>query len=139
MSVVIPIGGLNAKFPALWGSFWNYAYNFWFEIDNAFIRGTSVDGIFGVETADKIRAIDQEKFAIYAEWFAWTDTTWPGFKKRWKFYRFLSPAQLQEDWVPPLEWLLGRLPSLALPQEPQHRQRIILPDGSKRSIRVKRQ
>jgi hypothetical protein len=126
----------NQALSALFGSMTSYIYLFWGLIPNYFIAG-STSRLFGIESPGEVRNADDERAQIFFEWLSWSNPTAEIFHRTWQYHRFLDRNQLREDWVPPLEYFLQRLPGLALPQEPQIR-RTLHTEIGKRVVRIRR-
>jgi hypothetical protein len=117
------------------GDVWSYALNFWAYLDgeprkqfqNPFRTDLDVESYY------------QQKMDLFNSWWLSKQGLSSVFFRRWDYWAFGSRSnqqQVAEDWVPPGEFAIPRLESIALPQSPDRRQRILMPDGTYRRIRT---
>jgi len=128
----------KALFGLIAGDLASYVYEFWWAMD-AYRIQAPVTGIFGEFDWQDYYV---QKNALVYEWFRGKQDMSAVFYKRWKYWRFgdLKAAdQIAEDWPPPGEFFVRRAAGAALPQTPQVRMKIPMPDGTFRRIRVKSQ
>jgi len=81
----------------------------------------------------------RQKQKLFHEWLSGGQGISTVFSKDWGYWRWPTDPdalkELENDWVPPSQQIIYGLPPL--PQEPQVRQRIHLPDGTRRTVRLK--
>lgn len=132
MSYVVPLK--TGVFSGLMIHVLEYASNFWFWLDGE--PRLQTPALFSYRDFGDYGPYYQAKWSLFFRWAEGDDV----FNQSWTFWKFPrgSRAQLAEDWVPLEQYMLDNLAYLpVLPQEPQKRQRVRMPDGSTRSIRIK--
>lgn len=116
-------------------SLFSYEWNFW----NMLLEWEIRPGNLPDWSAAADGRVESE--TMFWDWMGETRKTWPGFNRRYRYHLIPTDqrANLTQDWIPPIQWVLQGAKAYALPQYPQQRRRIPDPTdakGRKRSIRV---
>jgi hypothetical protein len=111
-----------------------YASNFWFWLDVE--PRIQEAALFKFSNWDDSGEYYRSKWNLFFLWAEGDNV----FDQAWKFWRFPrgNRADLAKDWPPLEKWMYEAAKSLIapLPQTPQFRKRIPMPDGTFRTIRT---